>query len=105
MTKVTQTQRTEILFELTPEIIDLKLTRTENYMYRTEHDVNMFYLNHFFSRKAYWTKNQLTQNRLKLKSTRTETEPEPDHIDSKMTRSELEPNEPFARSSVEQVLC
>ena len=46
-TRVTRTERTEILPKLTPEIIDLKFTRTENDLYRTELNPNIFFLNHF----------------------------------------------------------
>jgi len=43
----TQMTRTEILPELTSEIIDLKFTWTENDPYRTKLDPNIFYLNYF----------------------------------------------------------
>ena len=57
--RMTRTERTEILPELTPEIIDLKFTRTENDPYRTKLDPNSFLPKlFFFSKKAYYTKNQ-----------------------------------------------
>ena len=36
LAKVTRTEQTEILSKLTPEIIDLKFTQTENDPYRNE---------------------------------------------------------------------
>jgi len=47
LAKVTRTKRTKILLELTPEIINLKFTRTENDPYQTELDPNIFCLNYF----------------------------------------------------------
>jgi len=44
---MTQTKQIEILPELTPEIINPKFIQTENDLYRTELDSNIFYLNHF----------------------------------------------------------
>ena len=90
-----------------PQIIDLKFTQTENDLYRTELEPNIFLLkSFFFSRKAYWTKNQLTRSWPELKPTwpETETEPESNHFgpkwpDPKLTRSELESNDPFVRST------
>jgi len=46
-TRMSRTKRTEILPELTPEIIDLKFTQTANDPYQTEVNLNIFYLNHF----------------------------------------------------------
>jgi len=44
---MTPTERTEILPELTPKIIDLKFVRTENDPYRIKLNPNIFFLNHF----------------------------------------------------------
>jgi len=57
---MTRIERTEILSELTLEIIDLKFSQTKNDPYRIELDPNIFYLNHFSFQqklKTYWTKN------------------------------------------------
>jgi len=100
---MTRTERTEILPEPRPEISDLKFTRTENDPYWTELNPNFFFpKSFFFSRKVYWTKNQLTWNRPDPKLNRLETEHEPNHVDPKwpdpkLTRPELKPNDPFAR--------
>ena len=103
-TRMIRTERIEILPELTPKMIALKFTRTENDPYRTELNPNIFCLNHFsFQKKAYWTKiswsevdPNLKQSDLKLIPNRimlTKKWPDP-----KLTRSEPEPNDPFARS-------
>ena len=46
-TGMTRNERTKILLELIPEIINLKFTRTENDPYGTELEPNIFCLNHF----------------------------------------------------------
>jgi len=75
---MTRTERTEILPKLTSEIIDLKFNGTENDPYRTELDLNIFYLNLIFLFK----KSLLDQKSADPKSTRTEIDP---------TRPEIEP--------------
>jgi len=99
---MTRTKRTEILSELTPKIIDLNFTRAENDLCRTELNSNIFLLkSFFFSRKAYWTKNQLTRSQPKLKTTWLETEPESNHVDPKMTQHEANPS----RTGTELPFC
>ena len=50
---MTRTKQSEILPELTPEIIDLKFTRAENGLYRIELDLNFVCLNHFSFREKF----------------------------------------------------
>ena len=88
-----RTEQIEILFKLRPEIIDLKFTRTENDPYWTELNPNIFFLIHFSFQEKYiepkinWPETEPTRNRTWTESCWPE-----------MTRSEPEPNNPFARS-------
>jgi len=74
--------QTEILPDLTPEIIDLKFIRTENDPFRTEFDPNIFFLIIFFSRNHIGQKINWSE----LKMTRPETEPESKHVDTKISQ-------------------
>jgi len=101
---MTRTERTEILPELTPKIIDLKLARTENDPYRTKLDPNIFFLNHFsFHEKSIGLKINWPKSRPDPKPNQPEIKHESNHVDPKwpdpkLTWSESEPNDPFARS-------
>jgi len=76
-TRMTRTERTEMLPELIPEIADLKFSRTENDPHRTKLDLNILYLNYFsFQEKL------IGQKLADPKLTRTENDPIRTRIES-----------------------
>jgi len=87
-TRITWTERIEILPKLTPEIIDLKFTQIENDPYRTKLNANSFYLNQFsFQENLFWLKISWSE----LKTAQPKTEPESNHIYLKITQPEANP--------------
>jgi len=86
-------ERTEILTELTFEIIDLKFTRTKNNRYRTELDPNIFCLNFLF-KKSLLDQKSIYPKFTRTKTGPTKTGPEPNDVDPKWPNPKLTRSEP-----------
>ena len=90
-----RTEQNKILSELTPKMIDLNLARIQNDLYQTKLDQTILCLNYFsFQEKFIWPKISWPEVDWKW----LESKYEPTHVDPKMTRFELEPNDPFVKS-------
>jgi len=93
---MTRTQRTEILPELTPKIIDPKFTQTKNGSYWTELDLNIFYPNYFsFQKKLIRQKI----SRSKVNSNWNWPDPKPNPNQTMLTRNDLNRSQPNPNSN------
>jgi len=103
LAKVTPTEWTEMLPELTPETVNLKFIRTKHDLYWTELDPNVFYSNRFsFQEKLIGTKISWPE----VDPNWQWSDPKPNlnwiiliwkWPDLKLIRSKPKQNDPFAR--------